>query len=186
MTTRKCAGCGVDVPNEDATTLEARTSVGTAIRVIACPTCASAVKEGKHPRVSMGADGKLEAIPSVPAKANTCSPVQRDRERILCAAVHFDDGKVRVHQPRNIATGIVICGRRHHNCFATAGEQGWCDPTQYWRDSGGKCPRSVQGFLTSADRFVDRAEAAQIAREAGQVERSRVEEDDELISEDLY
>jgi hypothetical protein len=90
--------------------------------------------------------------------------MDRNRERILCAAVHFDDGRARVHQPRNIATGIVICGRRHHNCFATAAEQGWCDPTQYWRDSGGKRPPAVQGFLTSADRFVNRAEAASIAR----------------------
>lgn len=114
-------------------------------------------------------------------KANTCST-----ERILCAAVHFDDGKARVHQPTNIATGIVICGRRHHNCFAVAAEQGWCDPTQYWRDSRGTRPKSVQGFLTSADRFVDRAEAARIARAAGQVNPVLVAESDELISEDLY
>lgn len=117
------------------------------------------------------------------ACAGTHAPA---RERILCAAVHFDDGKVRVHQPRNIATGIVICGLRHHNCFATASFQGWCDPAQYWRDSDGKRPRAIQGFLTSEDRFVDRAEAAGIARAAGQVDRARVAEDDDLISEDLY
>lgn len=31
-------------------------------------------------------------------------------------------------------------------------------------------PESVEGFLTSAGRFVDRAEAAKVARKAGQIE----------------
>jgi len=120
-------------------------------------------------------------------EANTCAPVPRDRERILCAAVHFDDGKVRVHQPRNIATGLVICGRRHHNCFATLTEaQAWREEVPPERRAP-KTPRAIiQGFLTSADRFVDRAEAASIARAAGQVNRVLVAESDELISEDLY
>lgn len=37
-------------------------------------------------------------------------------ERILCAAVHYDDGKEYVHQPINITSGYVVCGHRHHNC----------------------------------------------------------------------
>lgn len=36
---------------------------------------------------------------------------------IICAAVHYNDGNNYPHQPINIGSGIVIAGRRHHNCF---------------------------------------------------------------------
>lgn len=41
------------------------------------------------------------------------------KEYILCASIHFDDGKVHEHQPKNIKTGFVVCGRRHHNYYNT-------------------------------------------------------------------
>ena len=45
--------------------------------------------------------------------------INNEGEYILCAANHFDDGKVYVHVPTNIKTGFVVCGQRHHNCFYT-------------------------------------------------------------------
>jgi hypothetical protein len=98
---------------------------------------------------------------------------------IICAAIWFKDGNKYSHQPRNIDSGIVVCGRRHHNCFLTAFEL-----------NGGKCidglnetnKKAVQGFLTSDDRFVDRKEAGVIAFKAGQNNRLK----ERLFSEDLY
>ena len=38
-------------------------------------------------------------------------------EYILCAALYYKDGKVHANQPKNITTGVVVCGRRHNNCY---------------------------------------------------------------------
>jgi hypothetical protein len=98
---------------------------------------------------------------------------------IICAAIWFKDGNKYSHQPKNVDTGLVVCGRRHHNCFLTAFEL----------NNGKKIEgldevneRSVQGFLTSDDRFVDRKEAGHIAFNAGQTKTLT----DTLFSEDLY
>ena len=99
-------------------------------------------------------------------------------ERILCAAIWFDDSKGYVHQPENIQTGFVVCGRRHHNCYATLvavlGDDKWVETKMDFEQ--------VQGFVTSLDRFVDREEAAKIAYVAGQVDQLY----ERLISEHLY
>lgn len=78
--------------------------------------------------------------------------------------------KKRVHLPKNIETGIVVCGRRHHNAFRVLQE---IIP---------KPANAIQGFMTSHDRFVTRAEAAHIALNAGQIDRPT----SSLHSEDLY
>lgn len=103
------------------------------------------------------------------------------QEYILCAAIHFDDGNTYVHQPRNIETGFVVCGRRHHNCFASFSAMRSVRGTT---DSDiDNYPRnSEQGFLTSLDRFVGRKEAAVIAFNTGQITEKR----NILFSEDLY
>lgn len=96
---------------------------------------------------------------------------------ILCATVLFKDGNKHAHQPTNIDEGIVICGRRHHNCFIITNDLH--DGTfikKRFHDN------IVQGFLTSDDRFVDRKEAGQIAYKAGQISKPT----DCLLSEDLY
>lgn len=99
-------------------------------------------------------------------------------ERILCAAIHYPNGTVYLHQPKNISSGIVICGRRHHNCisiFSVLHE----NSKEFSHIS------SVQGFVTSNDRFVTRKEALTIAKAAGQVIHKIIQTDD-LYSEDLY
>ena len=98
---------------------------------------------------------------------------------IICAAIWFKDGNKYSHQPKNVDNGIVVCGRRHHNCFLTAFEL-----------NGGKKIKglnelnstAIQGFLTSDDRFVDRKEGGYIAFKAKQTEKL----EDCLFSEDLY
>jgi hypothetical protein len=97
-------------------------------------------------------------------------------EYILCAAIWYNDNIKRVHQPKNIDIGIVVCGRRHHNClsilYSLLGE----------KYNSKLAARKAQGFLTSYDRFVNREEAGKIAFEIGQIK----EETDCLFSEDLY
>lgn len=94
------------------------------------------------------------------------------QEYVLCAAVYYDDGIERVHQPKNIKTGIVVCGRRHHNCLMTFAE------FAYDRDH----TKVKQGFLTNEDRFITRKEAAQLAYKCGQISK----EQKTLFSEDLW
>lgn len=101
------------------------------------------------------------------------------KEYILCAANHYDDGKEMVHGPKNIESGFVICGRRHHNCISMFAKMvGF----PYDENAHALMRTERQGFLTNTDRFVEREEAAQIAFEAGQIAQHKIV----LFSEDLY
>jgi hypothetical protein len=91
----------------------------------------------------------------------------RGKEYILCAAIHFDDGN---YYPHHRERGLVACGYRHHLIFA-------------FRPKNTK--KETQGFLTSKNNFVTRAEALKIAIEAGQVDAS-LSSNSSLFSEDLY
>lgn len=101
------------------------------------------------------------------------------KEYILCSAIHFNDNKQHVHQPKNIDIGFVVCGRRHHNCFATFPAVGVTKPDRIERMD------EVQGFLTNTDRFVDREEGLEIARAADQILPNR-NPTKRLFSEDLW
>jgi len=93
---------------------------------------------------------------------------------IICSAIWYNDGKKHSHQPKNIETGYVICGRRHHNCIGVA------------YVFGVKTLRiDIQGFLTSDDNFVNRKEAIPIALNAGQITKKE-SESESLDSEELY
>lgn len=99
-------------------------------------------------------------------------------EYIICAAIWLNDGGDYPHQPKNIETGFVVCGRRHHNCIATAVILNkWI--LKGLKESSGK---TVQGFLTSKDRFIDRREGGELALSQNQI----LEPTDCLFSEDLY
>ncbi len=95
-----------------------------------------------------------------------------NQKRILCAAIHIDDGFKYDHQPKNIETGYVICGRRHHNCIQLSVILGHTPVKQ----------NSVQGFVTSDDLFLNRADAARFAYEHGQITIPTKT----LFSEDLW
>lgn len=110
----------------------------------------------------------------------------KQNEYILCAAIHYDDGKKHVHQCKNIESGFVVAGRRHHNCITTISilmGEGNYDKKLLARDA--------QGFITNTDKYVTRKEAYIIAVAAGQIEKRKVdklgqETSEILISEDLY
>lgn len=96
---------------------------------------------------------------------------------IVCSAIWYNDGVIRVHQPKNIKRGIVICGLRHCNCFQILSEI-------FDKDTLEKS-NIIQGFLTSSNEFVDREVAYQIANSAKQLlDDNHITE--VLTSEDLY
>ena len=95
-----------------------------------------------------------------------------NKDYIICSAIWFDDGKEYPHQPKNINTGYVIAGRRHHNCFMT---------NSIINDSKNKI-KSIQGFLTSNDLFLNRKDASDFAFKCGQIKS----DSECLFSEDLY
>lgn len=99
-------------------------------------------------------------------------------ERILCAAIHYDDGGEYVHQPNNIKSGFVICGHRHHNCIATYN----LTHMSVVFDGG----KVVQGFLTDTNNFVNREKALKIAHDAGQLKHPDEVRGGRLFSECLY
>jgi len=126
-----------------------------------------------------------------------------EQERVICAAVWVDDGKVRegLYLPTNISSGVVFSGWRHHNCigqiklvFEKERRELESLPKVKCEDGFERVPDSAaqdllealhgnnQGFLTSRGRFVGREEAAKIAVAAGQVDPSV----DWLMSEHLY
>jgi len=97
---------------------------------------------------------------------------KRTKPYIVCAAIHYNDGKTYQDQPVNIEKGYVLCGYRHDNVVYLHNQL-----------SQGKTRRSdTMGFLTSDNRFVNRAEASEIACAAGQTN----EVDECLMSEEIY
>ena len=103
-------------------------------------------------------------------------------ERILMSAIHYTDGKVYEDQPVNIENGIVICGRRHKNCIATA--------ERFDNYNSDLTERVNQGFLTDLNRYVDRKEAFVIAARARQLLYPQFynlsDPENELTSEDIF
>ncbi len=93
---------------------------------------------------------------------------------IICAAI-------KLNMNNDAKTEMVVCGHRHHNCFAIITQLN--DP---WRG----CSK-VQGFINHKGEFLDRKEALAHALECGQLSATHryYQEDhhiNELYSEDLY
>ena len=102
------------------------------------------------------------------------SPIFGGKEYLLCAAIYYEDGKKYEHQPKNIESGIVVCGRRHHNCYMTLASL-----------LGDKYDIKLthnQGFVTSKNRYLERKEAAQLAFECGQITK----QSKTIFSEELW
>lgn len=103
-----------------------------------------------------------------------------EKETIVCAAVWYPQSKrsydyEKIGTPRLVdgKEGLLIAGKRHHDCIHIAELMG---VEKKDREGG------VEGFLTSTRRFVDRKEAASIAYNASQIDT----EYNYLFSEHLY
>ena len=96
---------------------------------------------------------------------------------ILCAAVwYFDNKSTYDNQPLNIKYGIVICGRRHSNCYEIL----------KIINSNFSEFDIVAGFISSNNLFLNREEAAQMGWDANQLLNHITECPNYLISEMLY
>lgn len=96
-------------------------------------------------------------------------------ESILCAAIWYKKVDRASHRPINTPGGVVLCGYRHGNIIsqvvALTGKKQF------------ELGESIQGFLTSRNRFVDREEAAKIhIQNGGKLNYSTTD----LFSEDIY
>jgi hypothetical protein len=105
------------------------------------------------------------------------------QEYLLCAAIHYQDGKKHVYQPKNIETGFVVAGRRHSNCIITVDILTHSNP-DLQKDSILPRIENTQGFVTNEDRFVDRKEGWSVAVASGQIKFD--DKENILFSEDLY
>jgi hypothetical protein len=101
-----------------------------------------------------------------------------EQERIVCAAIHYEDGIRYTHKPTNIDTGFVVTGLRHSNCGYT----------MYILTGDIKRRLSyrkyTEGFLTTHNRFLNRNGAFIVAKKSGQIGNKHGRQ--ELASEDLY
>ncbi len=98
-----------------------------------------------------------------------------EREYVMCAANYHDDGIDHIHQPFNINTGFVIGGWRHGNVGASYMAAN--KDAKNWHDA-------IQGFLTTKNRFLTRAEALELVKSNGQLTKPLL--GGELTSEDLW
>ena len=107
------------------------------------------------------------------------------KEFIICSAVwykefpHIKNTEIPLDRylPKNCNSGAVFTGLRHVQCiFLKCAVTGLRDA-----ESGD----SIQGFLTNTNRFVDRQEAWNIAKEVNQIIKVSGGEET-LYSEDLW
>jgi len=106
------------------------------------------------------------------------------KEYITCAAIWYKELPSSTFKPFNIEKGIVISGHRHANCIDIVKTLSELRTVRFSPDGVGE---SIQGFMTSKNRFVDRLEAAEIAIKAGQVYRNFLANPlIGLFSEDIY
>jgi len=116
----------------------------------------------------------------------------KEKEHILCAAIWYQDGIKYEEQPKNIEFGFVVAGRRHSNCYMTVVALVGIDKAveKKLENIATQMDRKMhQGFITNLNRYVGRAEAYQIAKEANQIKfggEATDKENEILISENLY
>lgn len=93
-----------------------------------------------------------------------------ETEYIMCSAIYYNDGVDHIFKPYNIDKGLVYGGWRHSNVFETMPK--------------GHISGSIQGFLTTKNRFLTRKEALVLVKENGQLTKPII--GGELTSEDLW
>ncbi len=102
-------------------------------------------------------------------------------EKIICAAIWYQERPTQHYLPTNIDKGVVVCGLRHPHCIHTMKALSGLRTVTFASDGVGE---HTQGFITSKNRFIDRKEALSIARAASQIIHDNYIS--QLHSEDLY
>lgn len=101
-------------------------------------------------------------------------------QKILCAAIRYRNDKTYSSGPLNVPTGLVVCGRRHHDCYTVLEQVVDFDANALEHEDF--------GFMTDENLYLNRKEAYPIALAAGQVQKPELHDESNLIliSEDLY
>lgn len=109
--------------------------------------------------------------------------IPTDKEVCICAAIWYKDVSLHrerpINQPTNINKGIVLCGWRHGSIIVQMAALRDIRTTKFGDRAAGE---TIQGFLTSKNRFLNREEALLLHIENGY----EPEYDNILYSEDLY
>lgn len=105
--------------------------------------------------------------------------IAKDKETILCAAIWYKEFTIGLYQPINIDKGCVISGWRHGSIIQSVKSLTGLRTVTKGENSTGEY---IQGFLTSKNRFLNRAEARELFEQNG----FQSEYTNELYSEDLY
>lgn len=123
---------------------------------------------------------KKHIIEVLTSSVETLYPEQPSSdERVLCAAIWYKNGKKYPHMPKNVDSGIMVSGNGHSICNTLLKTM---FPNREYITDNHDGKTTIQGFITSHRRFVDRTEAAEIAFKIGQIPNPiKI-----LYSEDLY
>ena len=108
--------------------------------------------------------------------------IDNTKEYILCAAIWYIDLPICRLLPKNLNKGIVVLGHRHGHCIDIVKNLSNLRTVQIADDGVGD---TIQGFITNTNRFVDRSEAYEIAKNNNQL-NDRAHTVGTLYSEDLY
>ena len=106
-------------------------------------------------------------------------PMLAEVPYLLCSAIWYKDLPTMRLLPKNCDKGIVLCGWRHGNIIAQMQATMGLRTVVHGQNSAGEYE---QGFLTNDNRFVERAEAAEIALKSGQIKVEKKY----LFSEDVW
>ena len=101
----------------------------------------------------------------------------------MCSAIWYKDLPSQRLLPKNIEKGIVVCGHRHGHCIDIMKMLSGLRTVEIAIDGVGK---TIQGFLTNTNRFVDRKEAYNVAKRQNQLNDRIRGNTGILYSEDLY
>lgn len=96
-------------------------------------------------------------------------------EYVMCAANWIDDGIDYTFKPYNIDKGRCFSGHRHSQIFELTKD---IYPYSEWDKL------TVQGFLTTKNRFLNRKEALKLVKQNGQLTKPLI--GGVLTSEDLW
>ena len=111
--------------------------------------------------------------------SNDAKPMLAEVPYLLCSAIWYKDLPTMRLLPKNCDKGIVLCGWRHGNIIAQMQATMGLRTVVHGQNSAGEYE---QGFLTNDNRFVERAEAAEIAFKSRQIKVEKMY----LFSEDVW
>ena len=102
--------------------------------------------------------------------------MKTSEEKQALSAYPLFSGSVVVCAANRLASGLIVCGARHHDAVMNA----------QIKASGESHIGETQGFIDQFGNFMTRSEALQVALRSGQRKKRCVGDSEQLFSENLY